>query len=94
MVGRTILQYKVAEKLGDASTYPPSKLIWRTSLAASPRVRNHTRRHNKGCNGSAELGVFSLIDDTHAALTELFGDAIVQYGPTDHDEGIVTLSDR
>ncbi len=44
-------------------------------------------------NGSSELGVLRLIDDTHAALTEFFGYAVVQYGPTDHDEEIVTLSD-
>ncbi len=42
-------------------------------------------------NGPAELGVLGLVNDTHAALTELFGDLVLQYGPTDHDEGIVTL---
>ena len=40
-------------------------------------------------NGSAELGVLRLVDDTHAALAELLGELVMQYGPTDHDEGIV-----
>lgn len=31
--------------------------------------------------------------DIYAALAEFLGDPVVQYGPTDHDAAIVTLSD-
>ena len=33
-----------------------------------------------------EFGVLGLVDDTHAAFAELFGDFVVQDGLADHGE--------
>ena len=35
------------------------------------------------CNGAIELAVERLVDDTHAALTELGNDLVVGYGLSD-----------
>ena len=40
MVGRTVSHHTTVDKLGDASVYSPSNLIWRTSLGASRPARN------------------------------------------------------
>jgi hypothetical protein len=36
------------------------------------------------CNGAIELGVFGFVDHTHSAFADLFQDAVVEYGFTDH----------
>ena len=43
-------------------------------------------------HGPLELGVLGLIDDTHGACTEFFGDAVVRDGATDHRQPNSTVS--
>ena len=43
---------------------------------------------------TTELRVLGTIDLSHAPRAELFDDAVVRYGPTDHNEAIVALSAR
>jgi hypothetical protein len=42
------------------------------------------------CGGTSEPDILSLKDDTHAALAELFLDAVMGNGLTDH--GVLALS--
>jgi len=36
-------------------------------------------------NGALELGVFGLVDDTHATAAELLDDPVMRNGLADHD---------
>jgi hypothetical protein len=47
-------------------------------------VAHQVRGERFYCDGAMKLGVFSLIDDTHATFPDLFKDAVVEYRLSDH----------
>lgn len=53
------------------------------SFQGLPVLREVLRQELQG-DGTLELRVLGLIDDTHAAATELLHDAIVGKGPANH----------
>ena len=50
------------------------------------RVLGHLVRQELESDEAAELGVFGLVNDAHAASAELFEDAVVGDGGADHEE--------
>ena len=52
-------------------------------------VAQQVRRQKLQGYRAAELGVLGLVDNTHAALAEFFGDEVVRDGLADHSSSIV-----
>jgi hypothetical protein len=55
----------------------------------STRVSDHFRREKLESNESVKFEVLGLVDDAHAALTELFNDLVVADSRADHVDWLV-----
>ena len=56
------------------------------------RILREALRQKLQGDKAAQLGVFRLVDDTHATATELLDDAVVRNGLADHWRGILRIS--